>query len=102
MPKSNPLSKGLKQISQPVAAAVSQAPVTLEEPAHARSRSPARAGQTLIGGFFSPEVHRQLKVMAAEQGKTQQALLADALNMLFAQHGKPEIATLGRILRASS
>lgn len=64
-------------------------------------RSPAREGQTLVGGFFSPLVHRQLKVLAAEQGKSQQALIGEALNMIFAKYGKPEIAASTRLLQAS-
>jgi hypothetical protein len=35
---------------------------------------------------------RQLRVMAAESDTTQQALMRDALNMLFTKHGKPPIA----------
>jgi hypothetical protein len=39
-----------------------------------------------------PAIRRQLKMLAAETGRTQQHLLAEALNLLFAQHGKPPIA----------
>lgn len=99
MAKANPLAQGLERISRPARPSVPPArQPKAEKPAPRASRAPSRKGQTLIGGFFDPEVHKQLKVMAAEQGTTQQALLADALNMLFAKSGKPEIASLGRVL----
>lgn len=100
MAKTNPLAQGLERLSQPPAAA----PSLDQAPARAvpSVRAPAREGQTLVGGFFAPEVHRQLKVLAAENGATQQALLSEALNMLFAKYGKPEIAALGRVLKSTS
>jgi hypothetical protein len=40
----------------------------------------------------SPEAWRQLKLMAFEQGTSQQALLGEALNALFARYGRPPVA----------
>ena len=57
-----------------------------------RQRTPARQGKKAISGFFEPEVARQLKVMAAEQDKTVQALLGEGLNLLFEKYGKDAIA----------
>jgi hypothetical protein len=54
-----------------------------------------RAGKSNVTGYFPPEVKKQLRLMGAEQDKTIQRLLAEALNDLFAKHGKPEIAPLG-------
>ena len=45
-----------------------------------------------MSGFFPPPVKRQLRLMAAANDTTIQALLTEALNDLFAKHGKPEIA----------
>lgn len=99
MAKSNPLAQGLESLSKPVTVtAHNEQPATVKR-AGSAARSPAREGQTLIGGFFAPEVHKQLKVLAAETSQTQQELLAEALNMLFVKYGKPEIATLGRMLK---
>ena len=53
---------------------------------------PGRVGKTAVSGFFPPPVKRQLRLMAAANDTTIQALLAEALNDLFAKHGKPEIA----------
>ena len=52
----------------------------------------ARAGQASIMFWGDPAVRRQLKMLSAETGKTQQRLLAEALNMMFAHYSKPEIA----------
>ena len=35
---------------------------------------------------------RQLRILAAEEGTTIRALIAEALNLLFAERGKPQIA----------
>jgi hypothetical protein len=48
----------------------------------------------LVGGHFPPEVSRALKITAAEESTTVQALLAEAINGVFAKRGKPEIANI--------
>ena len=53
---------------------------------------PSRQGKVAVTGFFDPRVRRQLKVMAAEGDTTVQALLTEALNNVFAKHGRPEVA----------
>ena len=52
----------------------------------------ARAGKRLIGGHFDKAVSRQLRELAAREDATVQALLAEAMNMLFAARGLPQIA----------
>lgn len=42
-------------------------------------------------GYFAPEIKRQLRMLAAENDTTIQALLGEGLNDLFAKYGKPEI-----------
>ena len=59
-----------------------------------KQAKPSRAATTLIGGHFSPEVSKQLAIIAAEEGTTKQALLSEALNMLFVKKGKAKIAEL--------
>jgi len=98
MAKPNPLAKGLESLAKPAPVAESN----LQSAAANRSasaRTSSRDGQTLIGGFFDPLVHKQLKVLAAESSQTQQELIAEALNMIFAKYGKPEIAMQGRLPR---
>jgi len=57
---------------------------------------PARAGMVVVAGHFPPEVQTQLKIMAAEERTTVQALLGEALDLLFAKRRKPQIATKSR------
>jgi hypothetical protein len=52
----------------------------------------ARAGKRLIGGHFDKAVSRQLRELAAREDATVQALLGEAMNMLFAARGLPQIA----------
>lgn len=54
----------------------------------------SREGTTLIGGHFPRDVGRQLAIIAAEEGATKQALLTEALDMLFTKKGKTRIAEL--------
>jgi len=65
----------------------------LAPPPAAPSPSPARVAQTRQGsrqvsGHFKAEVAQALRMLAAEQDREQQELLAEALNMLFERYGK--------------
>ena len=55
---------------------------------------PARVGKRFVGAHFHPEVARQLKVLAAEDDRTIQDLLEDAVDLLFVKAGKAKIAEL--------
>ena len=52
----------------------------------------SRNGTLAITGHFPPEVRNQLKILAIEQNRTMEDMLAESLNMLFAMYDKPEIA----------
>lgn len=56
-----------------------------------KSQKPSRDKKVLIGGHFPPEVQKQLRMIAAEEGTTNQALLTEALNLLFRKKGKDAI-----------
>lgn len=88
MPKPNPLSQGLEQ-QHSQTRVVTLAPAT--EPRAAWHR-PSRSNRVLVGGHFAPEVQTALKIVAAEERTTVQALLTEGINMIFAKRGKPEIA----------
>jgi hypothetical protein len=90
MPKPNPLTQGLeKQASARVS------PPTLPAQTAAKASPPAsRLGRVLVGGHFAPEVQTALKVIAAEERTTVQALLAEGINTVFAKRHKPEIAAV--------
>jgi hypothetical protein len=91
MPKPNPLSQGLSQQTSAVRTITASVP---EERAPRKSPPPSRTGRVLIGGHFAPEVQTALKIIAAEERTTMQALLAEAINLVFAKRHKPEIAEI--------
>jgi hypothetical protein len=82
------------EASKPPAASV---PVTLEEPSRGEtarensSERPSRRNTRLIGGHFRPEVARQLRMLAAEEDTTIQALLAEAIDLLLTKKAKNRI-----------
>ena len=53
---------------------------------------PSRQGKRHISGYFEPEVLKQVKIICAEEEKTVNQVLADALNSLFVNKGKAPIA----------
>ena len=66
-----------------------------EAPAAAPSSSysrPSRTGRKLIAGHFDPKVAKQLKLLAVEEETTIQALLEEALDLLFVKKGKVAMA----------
>ncbi|WP_419900724.1 ribbon-helix-helix domain-containing protein [Roseomonas sp. USHLN139] len=52
---------------------------------------PSREGRRFLGGHFTPDVLRQMKMLAVEEDTTTQALLEEALNLLFVKKGKGKI-----------
>ena len=88
MPKPNPLSQGLEQQSPVRATTVTVQAVKADKP----TAVPSRNGRVLVGGHFAPEVQTALKIVAAQERTTVQALLAEGINTIFAKRGKPEIA----------
>lgn len=55
---------------------------------------PSRDNRRFIGGHFAPAVGKQLRLLAAEDDTTVQALLEEALDLLFVKKGKAKIADL--------
>ena len=95
MPKPNPLSQGLNQSRRPEPTAAAAAPAEAASQAGAgKGVPPSRAGRVLIGGHFVPEVQTALKIVAAEERTSVQALLAEGINAVFARRHKPQIALL--------
>ena len=62
----------------------------------AAKRAKARDGKHLLGGHFEPEVVRAVKVLAAEEGTTVQALLGEAVDLLMVKRGRGSIVNRGR------
>ena len=72
-----------------------QAPAPQPEQQNPHYR-PSRQGKSNVTGYFPLEVKKQLRLIAAEEDKTIQQLLGEALNMLFVQYGRAEIAPTQR------
>ena len=57
-----------------------------------RKLPPSRHGRRAITAWQEEAAVQQLKAIAFEQNWTQQRAVAEALNLLFAKHGKPTVA----------
>lgn len=89
MPKKNNLVASMRKSAQPISAA------KLEPPQEGTKQPrPDRDNKSPITGFFGLDVKKQLRILAAEQSKTIQRLLAEALNDLFDKYKKPAIVPL--------
>jgi hypothetical protein len=98
MAKPNPLAQGLNEAARRAAAPASMPSSELAATTGSRAGSAgSRSGRVLVGGHFASEVQRALRIIAAEEGTTVQALLAEGINTVFAKRGKPEIAGLPSI-----
>jgi hypothetical protein len=74
----------------------SSAPAPLSTPAKAEPDESGRRYRTAqtradtrqVSGHFKPEVQQTLKLIAVEQDRDIQEILAEALNMVFSRYGK--------------
>jgi anti-sigma factor RsiW len=93
MAKPNPLAQGLDRVQK--GAAPLPGPIANDQaPVAVKAVKPSRSGRVLIGGHFAPEVQTALKIVAAEERTTLQALLTEAIDTVLAKRGKPQIAGL--------
>lgn len=67
-------------------------PEPVQEAPAPSNRPESRIGKVAIAAYFEPAVRQQLAIMAARQQKSQAALMAEALNLLFEKHGESPIA----------
>ena len=87
----NPLKLAMQAVQHSPAAPVP--PPILPVSTGPAPMAPSRLGKRAIGGHFEPTVGRQLKLLAADQDRSVQDLLAEALNDLFRKYNKSAIAT---------
>ncbi|CAH2606101.1 conserved protein of unknown function (plasmid) [Rhodovastum atsumiense] len=66
----------------------------LPKAAKQKTKRPSRDGRRFLGGHFEPGVVKAMRMLAAEEDTTVQALLEEAVDLLFLKKGK------GRIVRA--
>lgn len=80
-----------EQETPPEPAPVAVAPQPVKK---GRARKAKPKETVLVGGHFPPPVLKQLRIIAAEEGTTNQALLEEALDLLFVKKGKNKIENL--------
>ena len=85
------LRQALKQTTM-LAEPASPGPQPVPAPGRAHRTAGSRDAKAHVGGYYPPEVNRQLRILAADERTTIEDLLAEALNDLFQKHGRPEIA----------
>jgi hypothetical protein len=68
-----------------------EAAARVHQPEAGKFFRPSREGRRLIAGHFDPKVAKQLKLLAAEEDTTVQALLEEALELLFLKKGQGAI-----------
>lgn len=86
-PKAEPASPKVPR--RPAARAAE--PAATPEEAAPTPRRPSREGRRLVAGHFEPHVAKQLKLMSVEEDTTVQALLEEALDLLFVKKGRGPI-----------
>ena len=86
-----PSFANLRTVSAPPATVA--APVAAPTPpAGAAGQGPAsRQGRKQIAGFFSPEMSFAMHTLARRQGRSLQALMAEAFNDVLRKHGESPI-----------
>ena len=52
----------------------------------------SRKEKRSLTGWYPPEVHRQVRIIAAQEDKTLEEVVGDALNLLFEKHDMPPIS----------
>lgn len=78
------------EVSEPSVSEQAAVPAFQRKP---KSEVPvSRRDKRHISGYFDAAVYRQVKIICAEDEKTLQDVLGDALNALFVNRGKPPIA----------
>ena len=85
------LAQRITSVTSPSSPAEQVEPTASSQPA-IQSKVNSRTGKKAISGFFEPEVSRQLKALAAIEGRTVQGMIGEALNLLFEKYGKDAIA----------
>ena len=86
---SNKFAQALKKSEKGVTADVPVDEATATVSPHARS---SRKGVKHVGGYFEPQVSKQLRQIALDEDSSVQDLLAEAIDMLFHSRQKPTIA----------
>lgn len=60
-----------------------ETPMNAHTPDTVTTKRSARSGKKFIGGYYHPDTHKAMKRLGADEGATTQALVAEALTLLF-------------------
>jgi len=86
-PKRKPLNTAaFASAAVPQADPVHVATSPRTQPAPVKAGKTSRADKVQIQGYFPEETRRHLKMLAAQQGRTVEELLGEALTDLFRKH----------------
>lgn len=90
----NPLREAMHNLQGKPSQQQPASVIEMRQPEERRAVQPApsRVGKRSVSGHFTPEVARQLRILAAETDRTSQDLLEEALNDLFRKYAKSAIA----------
>lgn len=94
---SNRFAAGLSKIKEASGKAPALATAPADDEQHvsalsAPNTAPSRRGKVVISAYFDTAVRQQFAILAVKQNKSQAALMADALNLLFEKFNEPPIA----------
>ena len=84
------LAAAMRSVAKPAPATSPAAAGTASSEPRATART--REGTRIVAGHFAIPVHRQLRLIAVQEDRTLQDLLAEAINDLFAKRGIPPVA----------
>jgi hypothetical protein len=98
-PKKTPLTSALAAAANGTTLTPAEAPLSGRPRGAALGATTARvdrSGKVNVTGYFDPAVRQSIRMIQAQQpALTQQAILAEALNLVFAKYGVPESAKVG-------
>lgn len=93
-----PSFANLRGTAAPGAAAPAASPAGVPAAASSAERTPtapprpvSREGRKQIAGFFSPDMSLAMHMLARRQGRSLQALMAEAFNDVLRKHGESPI-----------
>ncbi|MCG9889494.1 MAG: hypothetical protein MH252_07535 [Thermosynechococcaceae cyanobacterium MS004] len=95
MAAKNSLADGLRSLSNkpsPQISPVENAVTLPEGSVKGKHYRPSRDGTRAITAHADPAVSKQIRQLALDEDTSVQALVHEALNLLFEKYGKPQIA----------
>ena len=93
-PKASPKKRAPAGQGRAVAKKTTKPATVADKEKKSSNNSRYRDTTVMVGGHFPPDVLRQLRMIAAEEDTTNQALIAEALDLLFTKKGKQKIAAV--------